>query len=101
MFADQGDILIAISSSGNSENIINAVNSAYAKKCNVITLSGFSHKNKLRNLGYLNFYVPSESYGHVEIIHLSVLHSIIDIITMKNNDHEKQNIRNNRNLIIQ
>ena len=41
MFADTGDILVAISSSGRSQNILNGVNAARKRGCAVITLSGF------------------------------------------------------------
>ena len=80
MFADQGDILVAISSSGRSPNIINGVNAARKKNCSVITLSGFSSDNPLRTLGDMNFYVPAEAYGPVEILHHSICHCILDAI---------------------
>lgn len=80
-FAKKGDILIAISSSGKSENILRGVKAAIARKCNVITMSGFKETNPLRKMGHLNFYVPSPSYGFVEITHLALCHSILDHIT--------------------
>ena len=80
MFADTGDILIAISSSGKSENILNGVKAARVKNCHIITCSGFETNNPLRNLGDLNFFVPSKDYGPVEILHLSILHCIVDCI---------------------
>lgn len=78
MFGKKGDILIAISSSGTSENILNAVRAAKEKDLFVITMSGFSKENPLRALGDINFYVPSEAYGHVEIAHLILSHTILD-----------------------
>ena len=80
MFADKGDVLIAISSSGKSENIIKAAKTALCKGCKLITLSGFEENNTLRSLGHINFYVPSSLYGPVEIIHQAICHSIIDLI---------------------
>jgi len=74
-----GDLLIAISSSGNSANILRAVEAARAAKMHVITLSGFGKDNKLRRLGDLNFYVPDDRYGFVEISHLSICHAVLDI----------------------
>lgn len=82
-FAERGDVLIAISSSGKSENILRGVKAGLAKKCNVITMSGFAKINPLRKMGQLNFYVPSSSYGFVEITHLALCHSILDYITCK------------------
>ncbi len=81
MFADRGDILVAISSSGKSENIIRGVNSAKLKECSVITLSGFKEDNPLSTAGDFNFYVPAQEYGPVEVIHHSVCHCILDVIT--------------------
>jgi D-sedoheptulose 7-phosphate isomerase len=80
MFADPGDVLIAISSGGRSENILRAVGAAVEAGCRVVTMSGFRPDNPLRRRGELNFYVPSESYGYVEITHLAVCHCIVDTI---------------------
>lgn len=80
MFADKGDILFAISSSGKSENIIRGVEVSLKKGCRVITLSGFSGDNPLRRMGDINFYVPSEKYGPVEVIHQYICHYILDTI---------------------
>ena len=79
-FADARDILIAISSSGQSENILRGVRAANARGCQVITMSGFDKVNPLRSLGMLNFYVPAAFYGYVEISHLCLCHSIIDVV---------------------
>ena len=80
VFADKGDVVVAISSSGKSENILKAVKAARSKRCNIITLSGFKEKNPLRKLGDINFYIQSGSYGPVEIIHHSICHCILDAI---------------------
>lgn len=86
MFADEGDVLIAISSSGKSENILRGAKMAKQKKCHVITMSGFKSDNPLRSLGDINFFVPAPtgSYGYVEIAHLALCHCIVDIIIDKN-----------------
>lgn len=73
-----GDCLFAISSSGMSEDILQACDAAKRKMMNVVTLSGFGEGNFLRGKGQVNFYVPSNQYGTVEIVHLSILHSILD-----------------------
>ena len=80
MFADSGDVLIAISSGGRSENILRAVGAGVQAGCRVITMSGFRPDNPLRGRGEVNFYVPSDSYGYVEITHLAVCHCIVDTI---------------------
>lgn len=73
------DGVVAISSSGNSPNIVNAVASARRLGCWITTLSGFQPTNTLRSLGDLNFYIRSENYGTVEVGHLILLHAILDI----------------------
>lgn len=86
MFADSGDVLIAISSSGKSENIIRGANMARTMGCSVITMSGFKADNPLRSLGDVNFYVPAPTgaYGFVEISHLTLCHCVVDSIIGRN-----------------
>lgn len=81
--AKSGDMLIAISSSGKSENILQGVDAAKRKDLQIITLSGFDKNNPLRRAGELNFYIPSGNYGHVEIAHLAVCHFIVDSLIKK------------------
>ncbi|MDP2168199.1 MAG: SIS domain-containing protein [Thermodesulfovibrionales bacterium] len=80
MFADEGDILVAISSSGRSENILLGVEAARQRRCEVITLSGFSPDNPLSSMGDINFYVAAQAYGPVEVLHHSICHCILDVI---------------------
>ena len=77
-YYDEGDLVILISSSGNSPNIINGAD--YIKKIggDLITFSGFSAENKLRKIGNINFYVKSTKYNMVENTHLIWLLSLID-----------------------
>lgn len=77
-FADRGDLLFAISSSGASPNILNAADAGKASGCTTITFSGFDPGNPLRTKGELNFHVASHSYGMVEILHLFIIHLILD-----------------------
>ncbi len=72
------DLLVSISSSGSSENILNATRYAKSVGGEVVTLSGFKKDNKLRTLGNVNFYVEEESYGIVECIHHTILHIVLD-----------------------
>jgi len=73
------DGVVAISSSGNSPNIINAVASARRIGCWVTTLTGFKASNALRPLGDLNFHIESDNYGTVEVGHLILLHGLLDL----------------------
>ena len=76
----QGDVLFAISSSGNSPSILNASKAAYHVGMYVVTLSGFRPDNPLRNMGDVNFYVPSDRYGIVEVCHHAICHAILDTV---------------------
>jgi D-sedoheptulose 7-phosphate isomerase len=82
-FADKGDLLVAISSSGRSKNILNGVAAARQAGCAVCTMSGFASSNPLRHLGDLNFYVPSNSYGFVEVSHSALLHCVMSILVSR------------------
>lgn len=77
-FAVAGDIVICISSSGGSENIIRGAQAGIDTGCHVITCSGFDPENPLRKMGNLNFFVPSYSYGFVETLHQLIIHSFLD-----------------------
>lgn len=73
-----GDALIAISSSGNSMNIVNAAAKVKSLDGTVVTLSGFAPDNPLRARGDLNVWVDSRDYGMVEAAHQFILHVLID-----------------------
>lgn len=75
---EDGDILIAVSSSGNSANIHTAASYAKERNCTVITFSGFKTDNKLRKCGSYNIWLDSEHYGRVEIGHSLILHYLTD-----------------------
>ena len=79
MHGRSGDFLIAISSSGNSPNIHRAVSAARGLGCAVATFSGFRADNPLRVMGDVNFYVGSDVYGFVEILHLTLCHAMLDL----------------------
>ncbi len=80
IFSNKGDILIAISSSGTSKNILNACRTAKEKGLFVITLSGFEEDNPLRTMGDINFYVKTKAFGFLEVLHGFILHHINDSI---------------------
>ena len=80
-YGDQGDVLFVISSSGKSENMINATASARAKKFSkIVTLSGFEEDNPLRRSGDINLWVNSKAYNFVENLHQIWLLSLVDLI---------------------
>lgn len=73
------DLLITISSSGSSPNIIEAIKAAKKKGAFVVTLSGKKKDNLSRQMGNLNFYVPLDTYGMVESAHAVLMHSVLDL----------------------
>lgn len=77
-YAKSGDLLVTISSSGNSPNIIKTIEVARSKGMEVVTFSGMSETNQSRSLGDMNFYVPSETYGIAESAHQILLHIWLD-----------------------
>ena len=83
MLGNYGDLLVAISSSGNSQNIVNAIHVAKEKHMFVITFTGFKTDNQSRCLGNLNVYVPCAEYGKVESIHQIILQQIVDMILLR------------------
>ena len=85
VFAKEGDILGAISSSGSSKNILNAVEKAKEKGCFIITMSGFNPGNPLRRMGDLNFYARSDSYRRVEAAHLVYWDIIGEYVSQEKN----------------
>ena len=77
---NSGDVLIAISSSGRSANIVNATAMAKKKSAYSITLTGFASSNPVREDGDLSIWVDSNDYGLVEVGHQFILHHISDRI---------------------
>jgi D-sedoheptulose 7-phosphate isomerase len=80
LHGSQGDCLVAISSSGNSQNVRNAVTAARTMELSTVTLSGMSPNNPLRGTGDVNFWVDSRSYNLIETMHQFLMMSVIDLI---------------------
>jgi D-sedoheptulose 7-phosphate isomerase len=79
-YADINDLLILVSSSGESSNMIKAANVAQELGLNVITFTGFRKQNPLRKKGIINFWVDSKVYNYVEMVHHIWLVSLVDFI---------------------
>ena len=82
-YTNQNDILILISSSGTSNNILNAAKYCKENRIPFITLSGFKNDNPLFQLGNVNIHVPSNKYNFIEMAHHIILVSIVDIFAEK------------------
>ena len=73
------DMLITISSSGNSPNIVKAIETAKQLGIFTVTVSGMKEDNRSRAMGDLNFWVPLRTYGMVESAHAVLLHCWLDM----------------------
>lgn len=81
--SNQNDALILISSSGTSKNVINAAAYAEENDIRLITFTGFSKNNDLKQKGELNFWVDSKAYNIIEGVHQIWLMCICDLIIGK------------------
>jgi len=77
-----GDILVAVSSSGSSPNILAGAETARALDVQVVSLSAMDAANPLRRRGDLNFYVPAKTYGDAETSHAAILHHWMDAMAL-------------------
>ena len=83
-YADEGDVLIAISSSGSSQNILNAVKQAKLQNfSSIMTFSGMAANNQLNQMGDNNFWVNSRAYNIIENTHQVWMLSLVDMIIGK------------------
>ena len=82
-YADKGDMLICISSSGQSKNIINGAKFAKKIGCKVVTLTGFDKRNKVTKIGDINLWLNSKNYNLIEMTHHIWLLSIVDFIAKR------------------
>lgn len=79
-YGDNGDLVILISSSGSSKNMVNAATLAKNLGLSVITFTGFNVNNPLKQKGDLNFWLDSKAYNIVENTHLIWLLMVCDLI---------------------
>ena len=82
----RGDLLVAISSSGRSPNILAAIDVADELEISVVTLTAKDTANPLRKRGDLNLYVPATTYGLAETAHAAALHWWMDLIQLQDGD---------------
>jgi D-sedoheptulose 7-phosphate isomerase len=77
--ARPGDVLMTISSSGNSENIVRAVECARRENVTTIAMTGFVG-GRSAQLADINIHVPAHNYGVVEDIHQSIMHILAQYV---------------------
>ena len=79
-YADPGDAVVLISSSGKSSNMVNAARYARERGLKLVTFTGLAPDNPLRALGELNFWVDSRAYNVIEMTHHIWLLAVCDLI---------------------
>ena len=82
-YADEGDLVILISSSGSSLNMVNAAQTANKLGMTVVTFTGFKPNNPLKQEGQLNFWADSKAYNIIENTHQVWLLLLCDLIIGK------------------
>ena len=75
MFCEKGDVLILISSSGNSANVCKAADAAHSRGLKTVTFTGFTG-GKLKEMSDLNIHVSVSNYGVVEDVHQMIMHIV-------------------------
>ena len=80
--SQRGDIAMTFSASGNSPNVVKAIQAARERELVTIGLTGFDG-GKLQNLVDVQINIPSRSYGHIEDLHLAICHAICEMLKLK------------------
>ncbi|MDA2909509.1 SIS domain-containing protein [Nitrospiraceae bacterium AH_259_D15_M11_P09] len=80
LYADDGDFVILISSSGKSSNMVRAAEFARRNGHKLATFTGFSADNPVSLRGHLNFWVDSRAYNIIEMTHQIWLLAVCDLI---------------------
>lgn len=95
IFADQlkqagraGDLLVTVSSSGDSENIVRAIETAKAQGMRTVALTGFAG-GRSRRMADVSIHVPADNYGVVEDLHQSMMHVLAQFIRQAAMPEEK------------
>jgi len=88
---NKNDILITISSSGNSENIIQVIKYAKKKSIKVVSFTGFDG-GRSKKMGNVNLHVNSNNYGIIENLHhayMNIISQFIKIELLSNKELKK------------
>jgi D-sedoheptulose 7-phosphate isomerase len=83
MYGESGDIVILVSSSGRSKNVVKAANIAKEMDIKIVTFSGFKEDNPLKQTGDINLWVDSKAYNIIENMHMIWLTAVCDAIIGK------------------
>lgn len=80
IYADPRDILILISSSGRSPNVVKAAQEAKSRGLYVAAFTGFAKDNPLGAAADINFWVDSRAYNIIECTHMILLAGVVDLL---------------------
>ncbi len=77
-----GDVVLAITTSGNSSNIVNAIDAAHEQEARIVLLSGRDGGEAARSLGVgdVELRVASNSTARIQEVHLMIIHCVCDLI---------------------
>ena len=87
LYAEKGDVVVLISASGKSKNVVNSSAQAKEKGCTIITFSGFKTDNPLKKSGDINFWTSCKNYSKVESVHSVWMGMVCDFI-LKDEKHK-------------
>ena len=82
-YTKPNDLIVLLSVSGESKNLINAANFFKKKKIKLITITGAKKNNLLSQKGNINYWINSKAYNIVEVVQMTILASIVDKIIGK------------------
>ena len=80
-YANKNDLIILLSASGNSQNMINAARYCKAKKINYFSITGFKRDNKLNKNSFNKIWINSMVYNFVEMGQLFILLTVVDFFS--------------------
>lgn len=80
-----GDILLAISTSGNSENVIRAIHAAHDREMHIVALTGRDGGNMVApmNTNDVEIRVPAEKTARIQEVHLLIIHCLCDLVDLQ------------------
>jgi D-sedoheptulose 7-phosphate isomerase len=78
-FAEKGDLLVAISTTGNSKNVLNAAQAAHVKGARVIALTS-TQGDKLAQLSDIAIRVPAKTSDRIQEMHITIIHIWCELI---------------------
>ena len=82
-YTKTNDLVVLLSVSGESKNLINAASFCKKKKIKLITITGATKNNSLSKKGTINYWINSKAYNIVEVVQMTILASIVDKIIGK------------------